>query len=135
MTVTGDDLRPTDGEEHEVVLVVVVEWHCDDSCCWWVGGAYSSLIKYLPAAAAMAAAVALSMDVAGAPHIRSSDVSSGRSSTSLIDMYGARIDRSRSSSSMLRVINASSSSGQPDPFGLHSDGILLPSGLWGKRKG
>lgn len=77
----------------------------------------------------MAAAVALSTGATGAPHIRSSDVSSGRSSTSLIDMYGARIDRSRSSSSMLRVINASSSSGQPDPFGLHSDGMLLPSGL------
>lgn len=71
--------------ETELVVVVFV---CGDSCCccWGWVGVYSSLTKYLPAAAAMAAAVALSTGAAGAPHIKSSDVSSGRSSTSLIDM-------------------------------------------------
>lgn len=83
LAVTVTDCGVLMGET-EVVVVFV----CGDSCCCrgcWVG-VYSSLIKYLPAAAAMAAAVALSTGAAGAPHIRSSEVSSGRSSTSLIDM-------------------------------------------------
>lgn len=77
----------TDGDaDLTVETEVVVAFVCGDSGCWvWVG-VYSSFTKYLPAAAAMAAAVALSTDTAGAPHIRSSDVRSGRSSTSLIDM-------------------------------------------------
>lgn len=61
-----------------------------------------------------------------APHIRSSAINIGSSEDSLIEMYGARIDMSKSSS-MFSVINASSSSGS-EP-GLQSDGKLFASGL------
>lgn len=63
-----------------------------------------------------------------APHIKSSEMRSGSGSSedSLIEMYGARIVMSKSSS-MESVINVISSSGS-EP-GLHNDGILFASGL------
>jgi hypothetical protein len=74
-----------------------------------------------------------------APHMRSVDMSKGKSSPTPMGMYGARILKSSSPSDMLVLSRCRDKKGamllsSPESPGLHNEGKLQSPGLWNKQK-
>lgn len=86
------------------------------------------LLSLLPPPLSTGLMAPVLVGASGAPHIKSDDIMSGRSSP--MGIYGARRFRSSSGLSILKDINADmSSESLGDIEGLHNNGLLQSPGL------